>query len=116
MNELIIELSQIKSKEGKHNLSSILVEKKILLSDSNNLTITLDNKVQEEVLMNEKTEIISFLRDKLNNDMISLQTEIKELEQHEVKAYTDEDKFKKMAEKQPVLLQMKDEFNLEIDY
>ncbi|MGC6490905.1 MAG: DNA polymerase III subunit gamma/tau [Flavobacteriales bacterium] len=116
LNELIIELSQIKSKEGKHNLSSILVEKKILLSDSNNLTITLDNKVQEEVLMNEKTEIISFLRDKLNNDMISLQTEIKELEQHEVKAYTDEDKFKKMAEKQPVLLQMKDEFNLEIDY
>ena len=33
-----------------------------------------------------------------------------------IQAYTDEDKFKKMAEKKPILIELKNQFNLELDY
>ena len=33
-----------------------------------------------------------------------------------MKAYTDEDKFKKMVKKNPQLINLKNKFDLEIDY
>ena len=108
--------SQLKQKEGKHHLSSILNEKKLILKDHAHLTLTLDNKVQEEVLTDEKNTLLTFLRDQLNNDLISLQLIVSPLKKEEMKAYSDDDRFKKMAQKQPLLNEMKTKFNLEIDY
>jgi DNA polymerase-3 subunit gamma/tau len=110
------EYSTLKQKEGKHNLFSILNEKKFKLKENYNIILTLDNKVQEEVLIEEKTNLIYFLKDKLNNDILSLKIDVKQLEQKELTAYTDEDKFKKMAEKKPILIELKNKFNLELDY
>ena len=108
--------SSLKQKEGKHNLFSILNEKKFKLEENYNITLTLDNKVQEEVLIEEKTNLVYFLKDKLKNDILSLKIDVKQLEQKELTAYTDEDKFKKMAEKKPILIELKNQFNLELDY
>ena len=102
--------------EGKHNLSSILKEKTPIISDDFVLEITLNNKVQEEVLNEEKSNILGFLKKSLINNSIQLNIIIKELEKQEIKAYTPEDKFKEMAEKNPILLEMKDQFGLELDY
>ena len=108
--------SQQKQQEGKFNLSSILKEKKITLVDDHKLSLTLDNKVQEEVIQNEKTNFIAFLKEQLCNDLISLQLVVSPIKKEEMKAYSDEDRFKKMAEKQPLLNEIKTKFNLEIDY
>jgi len=110
------EYSTLKQNEGKHNLFSILNEKKITLEENYAITLTLDNKVQEEVLTEEKTNLVYYLKDKLNNDILSLNILVKQLEQKELTAYTDEDKFKKMAEKKPILIDLKTQFNLELDY
>ena len=110
------EYSTLKQKEGKHNLFSILNEKKFKLEENYNITLTLDNKVQEEVLIEEKTNLVYFLKDKLKNDILSLKIDVKQLKQKELTAYTDEDKFKKMAEKKPILIELKNQFNLELDY
>jgi hypothetical protein len=110
------EYSTLKQKEGKHNLFSILNEKKFKLEENYNITLTLDNKVQEEVLIEEKTNLVYFLKDKLKNNILSLKIDVKQLEQKELTAYTDEDKFKKMAEKKPILIELKNQFNLELDY
>ena len=110
------EYSTLKQKEGKHNLFSILNEKKFKLEENYNIILTLDNKVQEEVLIEEKTNLVYFLKDKLKNDILSLKINVKQLEQKELTAYTDEDKFKKMAEKKPILIELKNQFNLELDY
>ena len=91
-------------------------EKKITLEENYAITLTLDNKVQEEVLTEEKTNLVYYLKDKLNNDILSLNILVKQLEQKELTAYTDEDKFKKMAEKKPILIDLKNQFNLELDY
>ena len=108
--------SNQKQKEGKFNLSSILNKKKIIMDNDYQLTLTLDNKVQEEVLQNEKNSFVAFLKEQLCNDLISLQLVVLPLKKEEQKAYSDEDRFKKMAEKQPLLNEMKSKFKLEIDY
>ena len=102
--------------EGKHNLSSILKEKTPIISDDFVLELTLNNKVQEEVLNEEKSNILSYLKKSLINNSIQINIIMRELEKQEIKAYTPEDKFKEMAEKNPTLLEMKDQFGLELDY
>ena len=102
--------------EGKHNLSSILKEKTPTISNGFVLELTLNNKVQEEVFNEEKSNILGFLKKSLINNSIQFNIKIKELEKQEIKAYTPEDKFKEMAEKNPALLKMKDQFGLELDY
>lgn len=116
LQKQVSQYSDQKQKEGKFNLSSILNEKKIIMDNDYQLTLTLDNKVQEEVLQNEKNSFVTFLKEQLCNDLISLQLVVSPIKKEEQKAYSDEDRFKKMAEKQPLLNEMKTKFNLEIDY
>ena len=102
--------------EGKHNLSAILKEKTPTLSTGYALELTLNNKVQEEVFTEEKSNILGFLKQSLINNSIQFSIKIEELKKQEIKAYTPEDKFKEMAEKNPTLLKMREQFGLELDY
>jgi hypothetical protein len=76
----------------------------------------LDNKVQEEVFKEEYLDLLKFLKNKLLNDKLNIKIKINKIEESEIKAYTSEDKFKKMAIENESLLKLKDHFNLEIDY
>ena len=105
-----------KQNDGKHNLLSILRDKKAILGDDYNICVSLDNKVQEEVLNEERSNILGYLKSKLENDKITLKIDIKPIKEEEIKAYTPEDKFKKMAEKNPHLLTLKEGFDLEINF
>ena len=102
--------------EGKHNLHSILNEKVAELKNDFVLELFLDNKMQEEVVVDEKNKLLQYLQRNLKNDKIKLILTIKKIETVEAKAYTSEDKFVKMAEKNSALLKLKDEFGLEINY
>ena len=104
-----------KQNDGKHNLLSILRDKKAILGDDYNICVSLDNKVQEEVLNEERSNILGYLKSKLENDKITLKIDIKPIKEEEIKAYTPEDKFKKMAKKNPHLLTLKEGFDLEIN-
>ena len=86
------------------------------MKENFNVCITLDNKVQEEVLNDEKTKLLGYLKTQLENDSISLTVDVTPLKEEEMKAYTAEDKFKKMVKKNPDLLNLKDKFDLEIDF
>ena len=103
-------------KLGKHNLHTILKEKVGQLTENAGIEISLDNKVQEEVLNEEITHLLRFLKKELKNDTLTLNAVINQIEEKEMKAYTAEDQFKKMAEKNPTLLKMRDQFGLEIDF
>ena len=86
------------------------------MKENFNVCITLDNKVQEEVINDEKTKLLGYLKSQLENDNISLTVEVTAFKEEEMKAYTAEDKFKKMVKKNPDLLNLKDKFDLEIDF
>ena len=116
LNEKWVQYSNEKENVGKHNLLSVLRDKKAILKENFNVCITLDNKVQEEVLNDEKSKLLGYLKTQLENNSISLTVDVTPLKELEMKAYTSEDKFKKMVKKNPDLLNLKDKFDLEIDF
>ena len=116
LNRIWKQYSEEKENISKHNLLSVMRDKKVKLKENFNVCITLDNKVQEEVIKDEKTKLLGYLKAKLENDSISLTVDVIPLKEEEMKAYTDEDKFKKMVKKNPQLINLKNKFDLEIDY
>ena len=105
-----------KQSEGKHNIVSILKNRKPILKNDSIINIELENNLQLEVLNEEKSNILFFLKKELKNDNIAINVELKPLLKEEVKAYTLEEKYNKMADKNSDLNILKDKFNLEIDF
>ena len=116
LNNCWLKYASEKQNEGKHNLLSILRDKEAILKDDYNIFVSLDNKVQEEVLNEEKSNILGYLKAELENDKITLKIDVRPIKEEEMKAYTPEDKFKKMANKNPHLLTLKEKFDLEINF
>ncbi len=116
LNEKWEQYANEKENFGKHNLLSIIKDKKAILKENFNVHLILDNKVQEEVINDEKTKLLGYLKSKLENNSIYLTIEVSVKKKEEMKAYTAEDKFKKMVNKNPKLLNLKNKFDLEIDF
>lgn len=79
------------------------------------IELTIDNKVQDKEITDRKLDILSFLRKELNNYSVQLQTVINKNPEN-AKPFTPQEKFKKMAEKNPAIKKLKNEFDLEIDF
>ena len=62
-----------------------------------------------------KSSLVDFLRKKLNNNSIQVVSVMKERQSKKV-AYTNKDKFEHLAEKNPILNQLKDKFGLDSDF
>jgi len=99
---------------GKFNLYSTLSFRKPLLKENFTVEFTIENMVQQEALEQEKMDLLTFLRKELNNYNINLKTIINTVES-ERKPYTNGDKFKRMAEKNPAINKLKQQFDLDID-
>ena len=81
------------------------------LIDSQNLYIELDSTSQEAILDDHKSNLLKHLRSTLKNSSIYLKQIVKESEKVEL-IYTPEEKFKYMANKNPVLLELKKRFDM----
>lgn len=101
--------------DKKESLYTTLVKHKPILHDGFGIEIKVENMVQHQDLNREGPELQGFLREKLNNYSITIKSTIIQQELKDV-AYTSIDKFKRMAEKNPTLLKMKERFDLDIDY
>ena len=62
-----------------------------------------------------KSNLIDFLRKKLNNNSIQVVSIMAEHQSKKV-AYTNKDKFEHLAEKNPILNQLKEKFGLDADF
>jgi DNA polymerase III subunit gamma/tau len=71
--------------------------------------------VQEKEINDNKTEMLTEIRRDLNNYDIQLKIIINK-NPDSVKPFTPEEKFKKMADKNPALKTLKDKFDLDMDY
>ncbi len=97
------------------HLYSTLKSSRPLLQAGWTIAFALSNKVLEDELNTRKTELMEFLRLRLNNFKIQLQTSISEV-QVSHKPYTDKEKFALMAERNPDLRKLREELDLEIEY
>ncbi len=79
------------------------------------IELTIDNVVQEKEIADRKLDMLTFLRKELNNYKIQLQLIINKNPDN-IKPFTPQEKFKKMAEKNPAIKKLRDKFDLEIDF
>lgn len=101
---------------GKVSLYNTLVARDPEV-DGNSIKLVIDNKVQMHTLDVEKGELLHHVRDSLNNWSIDFEARL--IEQgvdDNVKFYSPMDRFKKMAEKNPALLQFQKKLNLDIEH
>jgi len=102
-------------KTGIPHLYNSLVQFHPLLKEDFVIEITLENKLLETELSRIKGEMLGFLRNRLENGKLSLNTKVEE-NLRETKPYTDKEKFEKMVSKNPSLLKLKEGLDLEIEY
>lgn len=81
----------------------------------NHITIPLHNPVQETILTNIRSDLTTFLRDRLRNQSIQVTGELREAEQRKV-IYTNREKFDYLVAKNPMLRELKDRLGLDTDF
>lgn len=80
------------------------------------MIVHLHNHFQETLIDTIKVDILSFLREKLNNNTIQLIGEIKAVADEKKMIYTNREKFEHLAEKNPALKELKERFGLDTDF
>lgn len=101
--------------DNSPSLYATLIKNKAILN-GNHIKVKLDHKLQENDIKEKKQEMLDFLREKSGISSLQIETEVCVLESTSAIAYTDNDKYQKMIEKNPFLKLLKDELNLEIEF
>ena len=98
-------------------LKSALSVREPILLDNFRVGYNLDNEVQRHRIVQDlKPKLLACLHKVLQNDQIDIEFNVVEnLEQIMNKPYTDQEKFKSMLEKYPVLGIMKQRFGLDFE-
>lgn len=106
-------LQQIKEAGGKRVYSS-LSNKKLKLKEDFVVELELDNDIQVDFFNEEKTEILLFLRNKLNNFSIKFET-VKSAITKTLEPYTAQEKYEYMVKKNPLLKEFRDKLDLDLE-
>ena len=100
-------------KKGEKSMASILAADLPTLQDNFNVQFTLPNKLMEDQLKLGKPKLIKFLRESLNNFGITIKVVVNETVEKKF-AYTPQEKYNKLKEKNPFLKKLKDTFQLDL--
>ena len=101
-------------KAGKINLFTIMTANPPSLLDDFKIELTIENRIQEELLMVEKIDLLNFLRLTLENYGVEIIT--RQAEQNEKKKlYTSHEKYQHMVAKNPTLEEFRRKFNLDVN-
>ena len=101
-------------RENQPRLYSTLVSGEPIVDENKVITFTVTNKLQQEAISDIKADLLSFLRKELNNNSIMLETVISGKEP-ETKPYHPEEKFSKLADKNPALNVFKNKMGLDFE-
>ncbi|MBC7912834.1 MAG: DNA polymerase III subunit gamma/tau [Pyrinomonadaceae bacterium] len=101
-------------KAGKINLFTIMNTNPPTLLENFKIELLIENRLQEELLVLEKIDMLNFIRLKLENFGIDIIT--RQAEQNEKKKlYTSHEKYQHMVEKNPKLEEFRRKFNLDVN-
>ena len=111
-NEYAIKLE----KAGRMSLSSAMTKRKPIIETIDHLKFTVDSAAVEKDMNDEKLELLAFLRKSLLNYQINLSLIVSSENLASEVPYTPSEKFKKLAEINPAMNELKKQFDLEIEY
>lgn len=98
----------------KNQVAEVTLLKREYSIQGNTIIVPLNNPIEEPLLANMRTSIITFLRDRLGNSSLMVAGELQVSTAPNL-PYTNKDKFEHLAEKNPVLKEMKERFGLDPD-
>ena len=102
-----------RKREGKNSLHATLTAYKPKITGQRTVSLTIVNDVQENYMREEKPTLLGHLRREMDMPLLELtvvKAEAKDLRPR----YTPRDKFNIMVEKNPALMKLRDELDLEI--
>jgi DNA polymerase III subunit gamma/tau len=106
----------IKDLENRKKFSEYVILNRSFTLDGTTIHIEVDNEIQVDLLtISLRTEVLSFLRKELQNSTIHLEVVVSK-EEVKTMIYTQADKFKFMAEKNPALNDLRNVLGLDYDY
>lgn len=100
-------------KKGEKSIASILATDIPTLQENFYIQFILPNKLMEDQLKQVKSKLIKFIRESLNNYGISLNIVVNETIEKKF-AYTAQEKYNKLLEKNAFLKDLKDTFQLDL--
>ncbi len=100
-------------KTNEPRMYSTLVAQLPVLNIDYSIEFTISNPLQEEELLKLKPSLLNFLKKELSNSKIDLVIKITETEEGNKRLYTDQEKFDHLAEKNPSLIKLKQQFGLD---
>lgn len=108
------EYAEMVKKDGKINLFTIMTANPPALRSGYQVEVLIENKIQENLLVIEKIDLLNFLRVELQNFAIEIVTRQAEQEGKK-KLYTSSEKYQHMVEKNPSLEEFRKRFNLGLE-
>lgn len=104
-----------KESSNTGEMERLILKRNIRLVSANAIEIELNSSLELSILERFEQELITFLRNHLENDVFELKKTVKE-DKQEKKLYTSTDKFNYMAEKNPALRKLKDKLGLDFEF
>lgn len=83
---------------------------------NNIIILSLTNPIEEPILTSIKQELLTYLREKLGNSSLQVEGHMQEQQQGKKIAYTNKEKFEHLAEKNPLLKELKEKLGLDPDF
>ncbi|WP_118193137.1 DNA polymerase III subunit gamma/tau [Albibacterium indicum] len=112
--KLWTEFSRTIKDQGKISLFTLMTANKPVLKENYMVDVIVENQIQQQLLVESKIEILNYIRQNLNNFKVDL---IPVLQKSPTvrKPVTDAEKYQAMVAKNPMLDQLRKEFNLGFD-
>jgi DNA polymerase-3 subunit gamma/tau len=100
-------------KKGERSIAAILAADTPSLKENFVIEFTLPNKLMQDQLKQGRPKLMKHLRESLNNYGISLEVILNETVEKKF-AYTPQEKYNKLKEKNPMIEKLKDSFQLDL--
>ena len=113
LQKTLSEYQKLLIKKGEKSIASILAAADPKLLENFNVQFTLPNKLMKAQLKIEKPKLLKFLREVLNNFSINITVIVNETVEKKF-AYTPQEKYNKLLEKNSSLKSLKDTFQLDL--
>lgn len=97
------------------NMTEQVVLNRDFALDGTTILLTLENKIQADYLTDVRGDLVTYLRERLQNRQIQVEHQIV-VQENKKLIYSPQDKFNFLAQKNPALLNLRKTLGLEVDY
>ncbi|AKD05485.1 DNA polymerase III subunit gamma/tau [Pontibacter korlensis] len=106
----------LRRKKAENMMEFTLLNRQYHIGPDNEIVLHLENHVMLDQFTALRPDILRELKQQLGNRSIKLRAELMEVQDEGRKLYTSADKFNYLAEKYPVLIDLKQRFGLDADF